>query len=147
MIVICCHKIVIINIYFLLWKKLLWQYFQTVMEGLSTTGDTTTVNNYHIFCSRQKITVVVDHFCCSAFSWRIQELKMTRSRLNFRIKIESKQKDVSLLYRVSIELCVNLSGISFQFLQLSCRRFQNEEFDIKYIIFYLSIEELMTSWI
>ena len=70
---------------------------------------------------------------------------MTRSRLNFRIKIESKQKDVSLLYRVSIELCVNLSGISFQFLQLSCRRFQNEEFDIKYIIFYLSIEELMTS--
>ena len=72
MTVICCHKIVINDIYFLSWKNLLWQFLKTVMEGLSMTSDTMTVNNCHRFYSWQKVSVVVDHFCCSVYiSWLI----------------------------------------------------------------------------
>ena len=52
---ICCHKIVINNIYFLSGKNLLQQLLQqllkTAMEELSMPLDTMTVNNCHRFYS------------------------------------------------------------------------------------------------
>ena len=58
--VICCHKILNNNIYFLFENT----YCKTVIDDLSTADDSMTVSNCHRFYLGQKIIVIVERFCC-----------------------------------------------------------------------------------
>ena len=53
MTVIWCRRMLINDIYFMSWNKLLQQFLKAVMEGLCMTLDSMTENNCHGFCSRQ----------------------------------------------------------------------------------------------